>query len=694
MEKRCRPADSAAGARHHDCPGRRVLPQAVKALIQLAMLMAVALPARPQQKTEDLTNKSLEDLMNMEVTSVSRKEQKISQVAAAIFVITQEDIVQSGATNIPDLLRMVPGLDVARINGSTWAVSARGFNDQFADKLLVLIDGRTVYSPLFSGVFWDSQNVPLDEIERIEVIRGPGATIWGANAVNGVINITTKKAADTQGGLVTGGGGTLEHGMGTLRYGGKVGNHTSYRVFSSFIGQDHLPGLSGQNGEDDGRAYRGGFRVDVNPTAKDSFTLEGDAEVGNEGERVASIASISPPVNQLQNLRQDFSGWDVVGRWNHTASPRSETSLQFYLDRASRYDPTAGEGDLTFDLDFEQHAAWGNRQDFVWGLGYRVTSDHTRSTLRSSFVPTNETAHLFTSFVQDEIALRPDRISLTLGVKTEHNHFSGFNFQPSARITWIVNEHSMFWAAFSRAVRTPSRAIETFRLNSEVLPGPGGLPVLVSEFGNPEQQNEILEATEVGYRVQQASNLSLDLTAFYNHYIQIQSIEVADLFLEADPPPLHLVFPLHLSNMLHGETHGIEAAVKWKVSSRWTLSPGYSFLAMHLHRNPASNDPSSVASDEGSSPTHEAQLRSHVQLPAHWQWDTSVYFVDRLPFQGVPSYTRLDTELIWKAREHLSISLIGQNLLKDHHAEFNALDQVVLSSLVKRSAYAMFTWKF
>jgi iron complex outermembrane receptor protein len=660
----------------------------------IAALVTTAMPAWPQEKPADLANQSLEDLMNVEVSSVSKREEKLSRTASAVFVITQKDIQSSGATNIPDLLRMVPGLDVAQINGNTWAVSARGFNDQFADKLLVLIDGRTVYSPLFSGVFWDAQNVPLEDIERIEVIRGPGATVWGANAVNGVINITTKKAADTQGGLVTGGGGNLDQGMGIAQYGGKIGNDTTYRVFSNYANLDHQPNLGGQNGEDGWGNYRGGFRVDSNPTAKDSFTFQVDTEVGDEGERVEALASISPPVNQIENLRQTFSGWDVLGRWSHIASPRSEMSLQIYLDRTSRYDPTAGEGDLTFDIDFHQHTTWGDRQDIVWGLGYRITSDHTKTTLRSSFVPVNESFQSFNSFVQDEVALRPNRVYLTLGAKFEHNYFGGFDFQPSARVTWIVNDHNMFWADVSRAVRTPARAVETFRLNSEVLPDPEGPPILVSEFGNPLQKNEILGTSEAGYRVQPAANFSVDLTAFYNHYGELQSIEEGAPFLETDPSPLHLVFPLYLSNMLFGETHGLEAAVKWKAGSRWTLSPGYSFLAMHLHRNPASTDPTSVVSDEGSSPTHEAQLRSQLDLPGRWQWDASAYFVDRLPFQGVPSYTRLDTGLTWKAREHFSVSLVGQNLLRDHHIEFNGLDQVVLSSLVKRSAYAKFVWKF
>ena len=682
----------AAGTRQ---TGLQRLYSPVRRAAVCLVALATMLPAAwPQKKSSELTNQSLEDLMNIEVNSASRKEEKLSRTPSAIFVITQDDIRNSGATNIPDLLRMVPGLDVAQINANTWAVSARGFNDQFADKLLVLIDGRTVYSPLFSGVFWDAQNVPLEDIERIEVIRGPGATVWGANAVNGVINITTKSAADTQGGLVTGVGGNQDHGMGMIRYGGKIGAGTTYRVFSDYSNLNHLPNPTGQNGEDDWENYRGGFRVDRRLGTKDSVTVEGDVELVNEGERVESIASISPPVNQLENLRQTYSGWDVVGRWNHTSSPSSEMSLQMYFDRASRYDSTAGEADVTFDIDFNHHFKWGRRQDFVWGLGYQATSDHTKTTLRSSFVPVNVSYESFNSFVQDEIAIFPDRFYLTLGAKFEHNHYGGFDFQPSARVTWIVNDRSMFWADVSRAVRTPSRAVETFRLNSEVLANPVGPPILVSEFGNPQQENEDLEAVEAGYRVEPASSISLDVAAFYNNYGKLQSIEQGAPFLETDPSPMHLVVPLYLSNMVYGETHGLEVAVKWKATSRWTLSPGYSFLAMHLHRTVASNDPSSVASDEGSSPTHEAQLRSDMELPGGWQWDASAYFVDRLPFQGVPSYTRLDTGLTWKAREHLSISFVGQNLLKDHHIEFNGLDQLFLSSLVKRSAYVKFEWKF
>ena len=309
----------------------------------------------PRATQDDLTKVSIENLMNIEVTSVSKKEQKLSRVAAAVFVITPEDIRRSGATNIPDLLRMVPGLQVAQINGSTWAITARGFDGQYSNKLLVLVDGRTVYSPIFSGTFWDSQTLLLDNIARIEVIRGPGATVWGANAVNGVINITTKKAADTQGVLVTTGGGTSEQGFAAARYGGMIGDETSYRLSGGGFNHGHILNSAGQSREDDWRTFQAGFRVDADASPKDSLTLERDVYRGNSGELVNTVVSISPPVNGILNLRNIFLGWDLVSRWNHVSSPHSETSLQVNFDRSNRGDTTYGTGLNTFGIDFENH---------------------------------------------------------------------------------------------------------------------------------------------------------------------------------------------------------------------------------------------------------------------------------------------------------------------------------------------------
>jgi iron complex outermembrane receptor protein len=660
--------------------------------LTLLLAMFLAIPAWPQQKSPDLTERSIEDLMNIEVTSVSKKEEKLARTAAAIFVITAEDIRRSGANSIPALLRMVPGLDVAQINASTWAISSRGFNDQIANKLLVLIDGRTVYSPLFNGVYWDVQEVPLEDIERIEVIRGPGAAIWGANAVSGVVNIISKKASDTQGLLITGGGGTHDEAFGTAQYGGKLGPTTNYRADSTNFNGNHLANLSGQNGEDSWDVIRGGFRADSKFGTKNSLTVQGDGYSGSEGEIVTAVTSLMLPQPQTSNLRMDIGGWDLLARWDRTVSTTSQTTLQVYFDRTSRGDVTYGEGRSTFDIDFHDHIAWGNRQDFVWGLGFRDTSDNIRGSFRLMFNPSAETQLLFSSFVQDEIAMVPRKLYLTLGARLEHNHFTGFDVQPSASIAWLANDRNTFWASLSKAVGTPSREIDV-RFNNAVFPGPGGVPVLESIFGM-EQKNEDVLATELGYRAQISDQLSLDLTGFYDSYSNIISNDVGATYVEFNPAPVHLVLPIFLGNQLYGEGHGAEIALNWKPASRWSLSPGFSYLQLHIHKTALSTDISSIATVEGSSPREQAQLRSHVELASRWGWDTSVYFVGRLPALQIPSYTRLDTSLTWRARDGLSFSLVGQNLLQDHHVEFNGPDQTVQSSLVKRSAYAKIVWHF
>ncbi len=660
----------------------------------LALFLLMCHAALGQITQPDLTKVNLEDLMNIEVTSVAKKEQKLSRTASAVFVIAQEDIRHSGATNIPDLLRMVPGLDVAQISANKWAISARGFNGQNSNKLLVLIDGRSVYSPMFSGVFWDAQDVPLDSIDRIEVIRGPGATVWGANAVNGVINIITKKASNTQGGLITAGGGTYDRGLGTARYGGQLSNNASYRVSADGFAVNHFPGTAGQGGNDDWEVAHGGFRVDANASAQDSITLEGDAETGNAGEIATSVVSIFPLVYGTSPHNDRFSGWNLLSRWDHVASPHSATSLQVYFDRSSRGDGTYGIGLDTFDLDFQHHVGWGEHQDFVWGLGYRVSSDETLATPRFSFNPAARNTQLFSSFVQDEISILPDRLYLSLGTKLEHNDYTGFGLEPSARISWTPSSRNMLWTAVSQADRTPARTDTDLRFNSAVLPGPSGLPVLVSIYGNPKFKNEVLRAVETGYRAQLTPRATLSGTVFFNNYRDLASVESGTPFLESGPSPSYLVIPNTFYNLTHGETHGLELFANWRLSNHWSLSPGYTFLTMHIHRDPSSDDLTTARAAQGNSPNHQVQLRSHVDLPNHWGWNSSAYFVGRLPAQAVPSYTRLDSNFTWQPAERFSIILAGENLLKDHHMEYAGTDLTVLPSMVKRSFYTKFIWQF
>jgi iron complex outermembrane recepter protein len=661
---------------------------------ELAWAGLTLLAAQAQKAQPDLTALQIEDLMNVDVTSASKKEQKLSKVPAAIFVITKEDIRRSGATDIPDLLRMVPGLDVAQVNPGVWAISARGFNGQYATTLLVLIDGRTVYTPIFSGVYWDAQDVPLESIERIEIIRGPGAAIWGANAVNGVINVTTSSARDTQNGIAAVTAGTLEHGSGMLRYGGSIGNYGAYRVFADSFQAGHFLTPDHQNAEDDWYRFHGGFRVDTNLSTRDSLTIEGEAIRGNEGEWATTFVSLLPPSNATVNLRDRFSGWDVLARWKRTNASGSESSLQIYFDRSNRGDSTYGLGLNTLDLDFQHQQAWGSRQDLVWGLGYRVSSDHTAITNRFSFTPQDLTTQIFSAFVQDQIAVLPDRLYLTLGTRAEHEYYNGFNLQPTARVTWTPDSRSMLWAAVSGAQGTPSRANTSIRYNYGAYPGPDNLAVLVSLFGNFQLLNTSLTATEAGLRTQVSDKISFDSTIFFNHYHHLVSEVYAPPVLETSPLPAHLLEPIYLANQVYGETHGIELFASLKLADRWTISPGYAFLTMHLHRDADSNDTNTVPQTEGGFPGQQAQLRSNVNLAWHWQWTTSVYFVGRLPAAGIPSYTRLDTNLAWQPSEKIALVFGGQDLARDLHQEYSGPDLTVLPSLVPRSAYARLTWHF
>ncbi len=490
-----------------------------------------------QNAPADLTSLKIEDLMDVDVTSASKKEQKMSKVSAAIFVITQEDIQRSGATDIPDLLRMAPGLDVAQINPSTWAISARGFNGEYSNKLLVLIDGRTVYSPLFSGVYWDAQDLPLNSIERIEIIRGPGASVWGTNAVNGVINIITKSARETQGGFAQAEAGNVEHAAGMVRYGGTIGAHAAYRLFADGFEVGHFITPDHQNGRDDWYLFNGGFRADADISSRDSLTMEGEGTQGNAGELATFVATLYPPVNATRALRDRFSGWSVLSRWMRVLSPNSETSLQVYFDRSTRGDPTYGIGLNTFDIDFQHHVPWGRRQDLVWGLGYRLNSDEIAATLQISASPARLNTQIFSSFVQDEIAIAPDHLHASLGIKLEHNYFNGWNAQPTARMTWTPNDRATLWAAISGAQRTPSRGETAIRVNENDFPGPDNLTILVSVFGNPAQKNERLTATEAGFRKALSDRLSFSSTAFFNQYHDLRSGEPAPTRLEADPPP-------------------------------------------------------------------------------------------------------------------------------------------------------------
>lgn len=644
--------------------------------------------------------KSIEDLMNVEVTSVSKKEQKLSRTAAAIFVITQEDIRRSGATNIPDLFRMVPGLDVAQINGSTWAIGSRGFNQQFANKLQVMVDGRSVYSPTFSGVFWDTLDLPLNDIERIEVIRGPGGAIWGANAVTGAISIFSKKASETIGTFVEAGGGTFEQEFGMVQYGGRLRKATDFRVYTKYFNQDHMLDASGQNGADGWPRLREGFRTDSRLSARDSLMIEGDISTGREGEFGFELPSITAPGFVVVGEHINLANGALESIWDHTYSERSQSSLQFSFDQHRRGDPLNPETRNTFEADFQHHFDLGRREEIVWGLSFRNTSDQIGGSLTVAMIPASSTQQLFGSFIQDEIALKRQRLYLTLGTKLEHNDYTGFGVMPMARIAWLPSDSRTVWAAVSRALRTPSRNDTNLVLNIWAIPGPGGTPTLFRLLGNPDFEDERLIAYEAGYRTMLGRRLSLDLAAYYNDCDNLQTTEPSSSFFEPAPSPAHLVQTLIYKNLTHGEGHGVEVQVKWKVMDHWSLSPGFTFANEHMHTRAQSLDTITGPFEEGGAPDHLGQLFSHVDLRRGLTWDLNAYYVDELTNQGpagnvkIPSCTRLDTVLTWKILERFSFSMVGQNLLKDHHPEFEDMNGSLQSGQIKRSAYMKLSWQF
>ena len=659
--------------------------------------LANASAAGPQS-VPDVTSMSLEDLMNMQVTSVSKRPEKVADAAAAVFVITPEDIRRSGATSIPDALRMVPGLEVAQIDQNKWAIGSRGFNGRFDNKLLVLIDGRSVYTPLFSGVYWNVQDVVLEDVDRIEVIRGPGATLWGANAVDGVINIITKSAKATQGGLVSAGAGSQEATAETVRFGSKIKDSTYYRVYGKYY--DWYPSIdpAGATASDGWHALRGGFRLDSNATTRDSITVQGDIYHDNFGETLTVPSLTSPTLWSTYPNNGYESGGDLLGRWNHSFS-RSSTSLQMYYDRTNISDPTVfGDHESVYDIDFQHDIHLGESQELVWGLGYRSIQDTNGSSATVSLQPVHSNLNQFSGFVQDEVSLFDSRLRVTLGSKFEHNAFTGFEFEPNIRFVGILTKNQSVWAAVSRAVRTPALTEEGLRLNEAVAP-PGAppfyspLPVVEAIFGSNQFKSEDLIAYEVGYRIQATSTFSADIATFYNNYSNLRSAEPGTPFPEGSPFPTDVVVPFVASNKMGGGTYGAELFADWRVIPKWRLQGSYSYLQMDIEKNQDSLDPTPDNPD-GASPRHQWYVRSSLDLPKHIEQDVTLRYVSQLPSLGIPSYYSLDANLTWRPIALLELSIGGQNLLNDKHIEFVPEFINTIPTVVSRSVRGSITWRF
>src|SRR5213080_2037644 len=607
---------------------------------------------------EALKKLSIEQLMNLQVTSVSKRPERLSQTASAIQVITQQDIRRSGAASLAEALRLASNLQVAQIDSRQWAISARGFNGTAANKLLVLIDGRTAYTPLFSGVFWDVQEIPLANIDRIEVISGPGATLWGANAVNGVINVITKGAEETQGLLLSGGGGIEQRGFGTVRYGGAPGSRVHYRIHGRGFGRDATALPSGQDAADAWHLGQGGFRMDWDASNVNRVTLQGDLYDGRIGQPSAGDIAVS--------------GGNVMAKWSHTPSEGSSLAAQLYYDWTHRDIPgTFGEDLDTYDADLQHHARLGARHDVVWGLGYRLINDRVVNSSAFAFLPPHVARQWFTGFVQDEIALVPNRLHVALGTKIEHNDYTGFEIQPSGRVNWRLSPSGTLWAAVSRALRTPSRIDRELFVR---------IPPATFLAGGPGFHSEEELAYELGYRHQQGS-LALSVATYYSRYHGIRSVE------QLHPPaPDTLV----IANGQDGESYGAELAADYRLTGRWRLRAGYTELRVHVWAQPGSTDMSG-GSAESHTPDRQFSVRSAADLPAHLSLGGTFRYVGEIANQQVPAYGELDMRVAWQPAPMLELSVVGQNLLHDHHVEFGSPSA---RRQIERGVYGAVAWRF
>jgi iron complex outermembrane receptor protein len=617
--------------------------------------------------------------LSEEVSTVSRQASTVGKSPAAVFVITQEMIRRSGANNIPDVLRMAPGVEVARIDSNKWAISIRGFNNLYASKLLVQIDGRILYSQFFSGVIWADQDVVLADVERIEVVRGPGGTIWGANAVNGIINIITKSPQDTQGILATGGTGTEERGFSTLRYGGKVGEEFHYRVYGKQFERDG--GYLFGDEADDWRQARAGFRAEWTPTSEDIINVQGDIFDGAAGEsHVAALPT--PPFAQPIAFDNENSGENAIVRWTRILDHDTDWSLQAYYDRYGRETPSIDLEQQTCDLDYQYRFPIGERHNVICGAGYRQIQDHFFGSFETSLVPTERDTNLFSYFLQDEMTLIEDRWYLTMGSKFLHNDFTGFEFQPSVRLLWTPSERQSMWAAVSRAVQTPNRFSDDVIFHQFLAPG----PTFTRVVGNPNLESDQLLSFEIGYREQPRDDFYWDLATFYNHYEDLNGISPigAPFF---DPTVPGVIVPLTLGNVNAADTYGAELACTYDVRQDWQISGSYSYIYIDMQAPPTDTT-------AGSSPHNRVYVRSSWNLSRDWQFDLIGRYVDSLPALGVPSYLVGDVRLAWQPYENFEWAVVGRNLFDSPHPEFVDAFSGILGTEVQPEMFTTLTWTY
>jgi iron complex outermembrane receptor protein len=656
-------------------------------LLRQLMALVLILPSAALDATADsaadgppLTELTLEELMDVEVTLPSRRPEALSNASAAIYVVTQDDIRRSGVTNIPDALRLAPGVQVAEANSSQWFVGIRGFASRLNPTLLALMDGRSLYTPLFAGTYWEVQNTFLEDIDRIEVVRGPGGALWGPNAFNGVINIVTKSARETQGLSTTAGGGTEDRAFGRARYGGHIGDDVYYRFYGMYFDRAAFPTTSGSTGVDGWADGQGGFRVDWQQSADDSVTLQGDLYSGSIGQNTPIIA-YEPPFVSFTDKHVDVSGGNVLGRWNRRLGASSDLTLQVYYDHTLRRDPTFTEDRNTGDIDFQHRIELPWRNEFMWGGEYRISADATHGIETIQFDPPSETLNLGSVFLQDEWWLVDDELRITAGSRFDTTTYSHFDYEPSVSFLWLPLARNAAWGSVSRAVRTPSRIERGLLLsgqpinlqrpdNTACLPA-GARCAYPQVTGNPQFETETTLAYQLGYRLQPAPAVFADVATFFNEYDHLETLERLPSFDQDSPPLPHTLVPLLFTNQLHGKSYGVEVSITTRPTSWSRLSGTYAYLVLDLQEDQGSTDVSNATLAEKASPHNEVTMQGGVDLPWSAALDGVFRYVDQLQFgaQQVPAYATFDVRLAKTFASNIELALVGRNLGQATHVE-------------------------
>ena len=607
---------------------------------------------------------------------------------------------------------MAPGVHVAQIDSNKWAVTARGFNGRFANKLLVLVDGRTVYTPLFSGVFWDVEDLMREDVEQIEVVRGPGASVWGANAVNGVINIITRSAADSQGVLAQAGIGSEERGFASVRYGGSLGSGNGYyRLYAKHFDRDSsTSGLMAGEPNDAWHATRGGLRLDATPSLADTVTVHANVHSGRSGETVFARTG-SSPFPALLDAEQAVSGANILGNWERRFSDDSSVLLKAFYSRTERDTTLFQETRSIIDVELQHRFSVGARHDLVVGAGYRKGFDDVAETNNISLMPASLSPSLASAFLQDEIALARDRVHLTVGVKFERSTDQDLEALPSLRVLWKPSGNQSVWGAVSRAVRTPSRAEAAMRINglggllsgnlAAALPSSlFGLPVETQLWGSEQFHNESLVAYETGYRVQVSDQLSFDTAVYFNDYTDLRFLVPGEphcgpqgVSVQSSPSCLFtaqtVVLPWEVANAHQTHTYGVEASADWRPLDWLRFQPAYTYFGKDQQDRP---DQVLVELSEGQSPTHQLSLRQSVDIGRRTKVDGWLRYVDSLPFLAIDAYTTLDARVAWRVSDGLEVSIVGRNLFDDRHPEFVSEIGDLPLMQVERSVYVAFGW--